>query len=315
MVTQEAQSAAAVLMVRPASFGFNPQTADSNRFAHAAAGPGADVQAAALREFDGLAAALRRAGVRVVEATDSAEPAKPDAVFPNNWLSFHADGTLVLYPMLAVNRRAERREDIIAQVVREAGFHVTRTVDLRGSESSGRYLEGTGSLVLDRAARTAYAALSARTDPRVLGEFARSLDYDLMTFEARDEHGRAVYHTNVLMAIGARFAVVCGECIDAARRAAVFARLESAHDIVDISFAQMRRFAGNILELQGAEGAVIALSNGAWEAFEPSQRRVLESHARPLAAGIPTIEKVGGGGVRCMLAEVHLPKHHPTSMS
>jgi hypothetical protein len=315
MSREEAQSAAAVLMVRPVNFGFNPQTAGSNRFQSLPGGPDADPAAAALREFGGLAGALRSAGVQVIEAADSAAPVKPDAVFPNNWLSLHADGTLVLYPMMAPNRRAERRREIIAQVEREAGFHVTRTVDLSLREESGRYLEGTGSLVLDRAEHVAYAALSPRTDPQVLDEFARALDYELMSFEASDEAGGAIYHTNVLMAIGTSFAVICGESIAAPRRAAVFARLEAAHDIVDISRAQMRRFAGNVLELRGSAGAVLALSTAAWDAFHPAQRQLLESHARVLPAGIPTIERLGGGGVRCMLAEIHLPKQRSMPMS
>ncbi len=300
-------------MVRPASFGFNPQTAASNAFQQPPRSPSAaDEQRLVLAEFEGLAAALRRAGVQVLTASDTAQPAKPDAIFPNNWVSFHFDGTVALYPMLAPNRRWERREDILGQVVSEGGFRIVRTVDLTHREAEGKFLEGTGSVVLDRAHRVAYASLSPRTDLDVLGEFAQLLDYELVTFEAEVD-ARPVYHTNVVMAIGSRFAVVCGEAIvQPAHRAAVFNKLRAdGHDIVDISLPQMLEFAGNMLELASAGGGrVIALSTTAWRSLGEAQRRVLESHAEMIPVAIPTIERIGGGGVRCMLAELHLPKSH-----
>ncbi|HTV97349.1 MAG TPA: arginine deiminase-related protein [Steroidobacteraceae bacterium] len=321
---KEPQSAPAVLMVRPARFAFNPQTSASNSFqelprAAASAPPGsgapgsgapADVQGAAVREFDALAERLVRAGMTVIVAHDSAEPAKPDAVFPNNWVSFHRDGTIVLYPMMAPNRRLERREELIRQVIGAGPFRVTRTVDLSYREDHGRYLEGTGSLVLDRPARIAYACLSPRTDLDVLGEFAQQLDYELAAFEATDAAGRPVYHTNVMMAIGTGFAVICGDSItELKRRDAVYAQLTATgHDIVEISPAQMHAFAGNILELAAPGSTVIAMSTTAWGALEPRQRRALEKHGEVLTADIPVIERCGGGGVRCMLAEVHLAR-------
>jgi hypothetical protein len=298
-------------MVRPASFGFNQQTAPSNAFQQPPGSPdAAGVQGLVLAEFDGLAKALQRAGVDVLIAPDTPRPAKPDAIFPNNWVSFHFDGTVALYPMLAANRRWERREDILDQVVREGGFRIVRTIDLTHREAEGKFLEGTGSLVLDRAHRVAYASLSARTDLDVLGEFAQLLDYDLVTFEARDGGAQPVYHTNVVMAIGSQFAVVCGESIaQPPHRAAVFDKLRAGgHDIVDISLRQMQEFAGNVLELAAAGGRVVALSTTAWRSLEPAQRRTLESHAGVIPVAIPTIERIGGGGVRCMLAELHLPK-------
>src|SRR5580692_4198585 len=218
----EAQSAAAVLTVRPARFGFNPQTAPSNAFQQdphtdvrgAAHGAGhSALQTIALREFDALIKGLHRAGVQVIVAEDSETPAKPDALYPNNRVSFHGDGTVVLYPMLAPNRRAERREEVIQQVALDGAFRVTRIVDLSYREERGQYLEGTGSLVLDRTHRVAYANLSPRTDLDALGEFAQQLDYDLVTFESVDAAGRPVYHTNVMLAIGCGFAVVCAESI------------------------------------------------------------------------------------------------------
>ncbi|MEO9056223.1 MAG: arginine deiminase-related protein [Steroidobacteraceae bacterium] len=298
-------------MVRPARFGCNPQTATSNAFqANPTALAGKDLQGAALREFHGLAEGLERAGVEVLIAHDSEQPAKPDAIFPNNWVSFHHDGTVALYPMLAPNRRCERRDEVLERVVRQGGFRVSRTVDLTHRESENKYLEGTGSVVLDRVHRIAYACSSPRTDLDVLGEFAQQLDYELMTFDAVDAGGAAIYHTNVLMAIGAGFAVVCSESIpSSAHRAAVLSKLRSTgHEIVEVSLAQMARFAANVLELTTPKGNLIALSSTALSCLAPDQRRVLESRASLIPAEIPTIERIGGGGVRCMLAEIHLPK-------
>ncbi len=310
----EPQSAAAVLMVRPARFAFNPQTAPSNLFQHspepnAQGGAPIDLQALALREFDRLAESLQGAGVTVIVAEDTEAPAKPDALYPNNWVSFHRDGTVVLYPMLAPNRRSERREEIIRRVATAGGFRITRTVDLSYRENEGKYLEGTGSLVLDRVRRVAYANLSPRTDLDVLGEFAQQLDYELVTFEAFDHAGCAVYHTNVVMALGAGFAVICGAAItNLKHREAVYSMLRSSgHEIIDISPAQMLAFAGNLLELAPPGQNIIALSSTAWQSLDAAQRRVLAKYGSVLTADIPVIERFGGGGVRCMLAEIHLP--------
>ncbi len=309
MSVQEPQSAHSVLMVRPAGFGFNPQTAATNAFQQA---PGADspLAAAVLREFDSTVGLLLGAGVQVIVADDTAMPAKPDAIFPNNWVSFHADGTVVLYPMLAVNRRRERREDVLAQVASAGPFRISRTVDLSAHERKGQYLEGTGSMVLDRRARVAYACLSPRTHLDVLGDFAQQLDYELLTFDAADSAGVPIYHTNVMMAIGSRFAILCTEAIGAStQRAAVIARLQATgHEVIGITPRQMHEFAGNALELQGADGAVVAVSTTAWRALDAAQRSALERHAGIVCVDIPRIERSGGGGVRCMLAEVHLPR-------
>lgn len=310
---REQQSAGAVLMVRPARFGCNPQTAPSNAFQAQPGTPAAlEPEGLVLQEFHDLADRLERAGVEVLIAPDSDEPPKPDAIFPNNWVSFHYDGTVALYPMLAPNRRWERRDEVLEQVVRNGGFHVSRTVDLTHRESEDKYLEGTGSVVLDRVHRVAYAGISPRTDLDVLGEFAQQLDYELMTFDAVDLGGRAIYHTNVLLAIGAGFAVVCSDSIvEPAHRAAVLAKLRSTgHDIVEISYSQMAQFAANVLELAAPQGNLIALSTTALRSLTPAQRHALESHATLIPAEIPTIERVGGGGVRCMLAEIHLPKRN-----
>ena len=309
MSVPETQSTRSILMVRPASFSFNPQTAATNAFQQQA---GAEKPAAeaVLKEFDTACTLLRRSGVEVIVAADTASPVKPDAIFPNNWVSFHADGTVVLYPLLAVNRRAERREELIAQVAREGSMRISRTVDLTGHEANGAYLEGTGSLVLDRVARIAYACLSPRTHLDALGDFAQQLDYELLTFEAADATGLPIYHTNVVMAIGTRFAVVCGAVIgDASQREAVFARLEATgHEVIDITLRQMQAFAGNVLELTGAEGPVVAVSSTAWNALSGAQRLRLEKHVGVVCVQIPLIETFGGGGIRCMIAEIPLPR-------
>lgn len=308
--SHEAQNAAAVLMVRPAHFGFNRETAPSNAFQRpGAAGEAREIERQALAEFDALAARLERAGLKVIVAADSEEPPKPDAVFPNNWVSFHADGTLVLYPLLAANRRAERREELVRQVAAAGPYRIRRIVDLSEREREGKYLEGTGSLVLDRAHRLAYASLSPRTHLDVLADFALELDYELVTFESFDRTGAVVYHTNVLMTVGRAFALLCSASIvDPRHREAVYAKLEgSGHQIIEISLEQMHAFAGNALELLGRSGPVIAISAAAWRSLAPAQRARLERQGEPVLGEIPVIERHGGGSIRCMLAEIHLP--------
>jgi hypothetical protein len=309
MDLKEPQCTGTVFMVHPARFGFNPQTARSNAFQGAPSGAGDAEATAALHEFAALVAALRAAGVTVIVGEDTPSPAKPDAIFPNNWVSFHRDGTVVLYPMLAPNRRLERRDDLLDGVRRAGPYRVTRTIDLSGHEAHAKYLEGTGSLVLDRSARIAYACLSPRTDLDVLGVFAQQLDYALVTFEAVDARGVAIYHTNVALSVGTRYAVICAAAIRSPQnRDAVVAKLRATdHEIVEISLEQMGRFAGNLLELAGARGPLIALSTTAWGSLVPAQRQALERHGEILTVDVPTIERIGGGGVRCMLAEVHLP--------
>jgi len=302
------QCANAVLMIRPVCFGANPETAASNLFQQGGAGP--DTPLLARREFDGLVLQLSNAGVAVHVADDSPEPPKPDACFPNNWVSFHADGSVVLYPLLAPSRRAERREELIAQL-RDAGFSVARTVDLTHWEERGEYLEGTGSLVLDRSHRIAYACWSPRTNAGPLKEFAARLGYRTVTFDAIGPGGQPAYHTNVLMGIGERFAVLCPDAIpNQQERATVQRELEQAgHEVIQINSAQMNSFAGNLLALSAASGEpLITLSTTAWDSLEPSQRRALEAHGTIITAAIPTIERYGGGSVRCMIAEVFLPR-------
>ncbi len=312
MAVLDKQTAADILMIRPVAFAGNPQTQASNSFQQRDIGTvDAANQAAALREFDTLASALERAGVNVYVFEDTPDPHTPDAVFPNNWVSFHADGSVVLYPMLAENRRLERRLDVLEALSARHGFRTARVIDLTHHESTGAYLEGTGSLVLDRINRIAYACVSPRTDLDALGDFGQQLDYDIVAFEAHDANGAAIYHTNVLMSVGERFAAVCSSAIREDERAAVLKQLHaSGRAVVDLTLEQMASFAGNMLEVGSSRtGSVIAMSTQALDALTVAQRTMLEANAGPiLAVPIPTIEKLGGGSVRCMLAEVHLPR-------
>lgn len=305
------QCASAILMVRPRHFGFNVQTADTNRFQ--APENGGDVQRQALEEFDAFAQCLAAEGVRVCVVADTDDPRKPDAVFPNNWISFHADGTVVLYPMHARNRRLERRRDIIDQVVRDTGYAVRRVLDLTAHEAAGRCLEGTGSLVLDHVARVAYACRSPRTDESVAREWARELGYQLEIFDAQDIAGTPIYHTNVMMHIGTRAAVVALEAIAPADRARVAERLAaSARDVVPIDHAQMGAFAGNMLEVGSwdeylGDMTILVMSRTAQASLRAEQySRLYASADAVLAVPVDVIERHGGGSVRCMLAEVFL---------
>jgi hypothetical protein len=311
MMNKESQLASSVLMIRPKRFQSNPQTAESNAFQTEPDLTPAEQQRAALPEFEGLVSALREAGIDVVVFDDTVEPHTPDSVFPNNWVSFHADGTVVLYPMEAENRRGERRLDIVERLDTELGFHVRQVLDLSHHEKNGHFLEGTGSMVLDRVNRVAYACLSTRTHLEVLGDFAQRMDYDVVAFEAVDRDGTPIYHTNVLMNVGEKFAVICDGAITREdQRAAVLERLESTgHQIIRLDFDQLEAFAGNMLELRAADGTpVIAMSRRAWDALSEQQRTTLEAELRIVTAAINDIEDSAGGSVRCMLAEIHLPR-------
>jgi len=305
----EDQTATAVLMVRPKTFASNPETVASNAFqSRDRLAP--DAQATALREFDAVVAALERASVTVHVFDGNAATACPDELFPNNWLSTHADGTIVRYPMHAPNRRPERRADILQALADVHGYRIARSIDLSHHEAHGRFLEGTGSLVLDRVHRVAYACRSPRTDERVAAEFASALDYTLIAFDASDDAGIPIYHTNVMLSIGSRFAVVCLETIrDAESRRRVQHSLErSGRSIIEIGLAQLHAFAANILELRARDGPIIALSARALAAFGNSARCELESFAALVPVAIPSIETYGGGSLRCMLAELFLER-------
>ena len=307
---EEPQLASAVLMIRPVRFESNPLTADSNRFQGKSNATPEQQQDAALREFDGLVVALREHGIDVFVVDDTSEPHTPDSIFPNNWLSLHADGQVVLYPMEADNRRTERRMDIVERLDAELGYQVREIIDLTAHESAGHYLEGTGSMVLDRAHRIAYACLSTRTQLDPLGDFAQRLDYDPVTFEAVDHDGVAIYHTNVLMNVGEKLAVICDEAIPREdQRSAVMQRLhETGHEVLSLSYDQLDAFAGNMLELRTKDGVrLVAMSQQAYDSLSDDQLQLLRKNGDVLAVPIDTIEASAGGSVRCMLAEIHLP--------
>ena len=306
-MTSASQTSNSVLLVRPARFGFHAEAAASNAFASAPVG---DVQGQALAEFESLARRLAQARVNTFILDDEPEPARPDAVFPNNWVSFHRDGTVVLYPMATEARRLERNVERLTELLTASGFEVRRTVDLTAHEEKSRFLEGTGSLILDRPRRQAYASLSPRTDRETIADFDRELDYSTLVFEATDRSGRPIYHTNVVLSLGTHFAVLCTEAVAPAARPALLAELEaSGRTLIEVDYDQMARFACNLIELQNRDrDPVIALSSVALDAFRPDQRRTLEGFGELVDVAIPTIEAVGGGSVRCMIADIHLPR-------
>jgi hypothetical protein len=301
-------------MIRPAAFDYNPETAATNRMQQRA--DVATVRAAELAhaEFEGFVRALESEGIRVCVVEDTLEPLKPDAVFPNNWVSFHEGGTVVLYPMQAENRRLERRREVIDSVRDRLGYEVKRLIDLTPHEKNGLYLEGTGSLVLDNVSRVAYACRSPRTHAKVLDEWCEALGYEPVIFDAADRNGVPFYHTNVLMSIGSRAAIVGAEAIAVSDRTRVLDRLSaSGREIVELSQSDLASFAGNMLELASWDEAlgdyhVLVMSATARERLSPEAFTKLSGCTDSiLAAPVPTIERLGGGSVRCMLAEVFAP--------
>ena len=300
-------AASTILMVRPAAFGYNEETAANNFFQQRSAGTGQALQKQALAEFDRLAEQLRTAEVDLLIIEDTAAPAKPDAIFPNNWLSTSPGGQVFVYPMYAPLRRAEKREDILQELAKR--FVVLDLQDWSEYEAEGRFLEGTGSMVIDHTNQLIYAAISERTNLSVLEKFAATNGYQAIVFLATDEEGRPVYHTNVMMALGEQFAVLCEEAIEEEwEQIAVRQLLESTqHTIIPISRKQMKQFAGNMLELRNRKGeSLLLLSHTAFGALTAEQRQELEKFARLLPVPVPTIEQAGGGSVRCMVAEIFL---------
>jgi len=305
------QLPAAVVMVRPASFGFNPDTAPSFMFQREITETNRkEIERRARMEFDILAARLRDAGVEVIIIEDKEDLNTPDAVFPNNWVSFHDDGTVVLYPMLAPSRRPERRRDIIDKLQAQ-GFSVSRVVDLTHHENKGRFLEGTGSVVFDHAERTAYANLSPRTNEEVLKELCGTIGYKPVTFRAVRQNGEGILHTDVMLSIGERFSVFCPESIpDASARSSVFKSLEYANrHIIPIDFKQLDHFAGNVLQLSTKDGrSALVISTAACLALRPEQREAIQKFSKIVESPLPLFESIGGGSARCMMADVHLPR-------
>lgn len=308
----QAQTTSNILMIRPVNFAFNLQTAESNAFQDTDS-QALDVsitQENALREFDVMVSQLRAIGVNVLVYDDTPKPYTPDSIFPNNWVSFHHSGKVCLYPMQAENRRLERRTDIIEQL--SENYHVEKIIDLTNFEQEGKFLEGTGSLVLDRMHRIAYACISPRTNEEVLSAWEEQMNgYKIVKFRAVDGNDKEIYHTNVMMCIGDNFAVVCLQSItDLDERLMVKESLVSTgKNVIEITLEQMNEFAGNMLLVTNQkEHRILVMSTRAYDSLTADQKKVLEEYADIAHFDLNIIETCGGGSARCMMAEVHLPE-------
>jgi len=299
------QASKEIMMVRPRNFGFDQTTAASNSFQNE---EGADavkeIRIKAIAEFDAAVAQLRAEDIKVHVIEDSEAPVKPNAVFPNNWVSFHGSKT-ILYPMLAENRRWERRPEVLDQLKSE-GVSIGDVIDLSEFEKKDKFLESTGSMVLDYENELAYACLSSRTDMEVLEAFCNETGFDAFTFDSFNKDGLAVYHTNVIMCIAAKYTVICLESIPEEQQETVIEALESTgHEIIPITMDQMYAFAGNMLEvLDGVGNSTLVMSSTALNCLVEDQMEAITHYSKILAVEIPTIEKYGGGSVRCMMCRV-----------
>lgn len=302
------QYTSSLMMVRPASFQFNIETAQSNAFQQQLEGLSKEeIKCKAIEEFDAYVEKLREHKIDVTVIQDTPNPAKPDAIFPNNWISMHADGTIYLFPMCTANRRLEIRPEIIKEI--EKKFVVIKVDDMSASANENLFLEGTGSIIFDHIHRMAYACISPRTDKNLLEEFCLKIGYQAITFTSVDLQNKLVYHTNVMLTIGDTFAIICLESIrDEGERELVKQHLaNSGHDIIDITFEQMQSFAGNMLQVQNVDGKTyVVMSETALDSLTATQIKQIEIHTAILSVEIPTIETIGGGSARCMLAEIFL---------
>ncbi|MCR5861675.1 arginine deiminase-related protein [Flavobacterium sp. J372] len=303
-----------ILMIRPVAFRMNEQTAVNNYYQKVLENlTPATVNAKAQQEFDGFVEKLRAAGIDVIVVDSTEDPDTPDSIFPNNWVSFHENGDVALYPMFAENRRLERREDIL-DLLEDHGFNIDNIVDYTSAEEDGFFLEGTGSIVLDRTNHKAYCALSPRADEELLIEYCEDFELTPIIFEAFQSVGnerRHIYHTNVMMCIGETFAVICADCIDDKKeRKMVLENLRNdGKEIILLTEAQLNNFAGNMLQVQNKEGkSYLVMSASAHQALTKDQISKLEKHTEILSANLDTIEACGGGSARCMMAEVFLLK-------
>lgn len=296
-----------LLMIRPVDFKFNQQTAENNKFQQESGD--ANTQSKALYEFDAFVAKLRENLVDVTVINDTIQPEKPDSIFPNNWISFHDTGETILYPMFSENRRLERRQDILDQLGKNFVFN--KTVDLTRYERDGVFLEGTGSLVLDRVDKVAYACRSLRTNELVIAEFCNQTGYTIVLFDAVDAGGFPIYHTNVMMCVGEQFAVICLEAIsnDTQKTFVVNSLTSTGKEIIEISLEQMNRFAGNMLQVTNKNrDRLLVMSEQAYLSLSVIQIERLSTYNKIVTAPLYTIEKNGGGSARCMLAEIHLKR-------
>jgi hypothetical protein len=300
-------AASTILMIRPASFGYNEETAANNFFQSHSNLNADELQQIAVVEFDNMVRILRDNDLNVIVIEDLKEPPKPDAIFPNNWLSTSPEGIVSIFPMYAPNRRLERRDDILKLLTER--FCVEEIQDLSGLEKEGHYLEGTGSMIIDNENKMIYAAISERTSITALEKFASNGGYQAIVFIATDKYGKPVYHTNVMMTLGDNFAILCEESIDEEwELIAVRQLLESTgHSIIPITKEQMHDFAGNMLLVKNNRGEkILVMSERAYQSLRKEQKQMLEAYSSLLPISIPTIEEVEGGSVRCMMAEIFL---------
>jgi len=300
-------AASTILMIRPASFGYNEETAANNFFQSHSNLNADELQQIAVVEFDNMVRILRDNDLNVIVIEDLKEPPKPDAIFPNNWLSTSPEGIVSIFPMYAPNRRLERRDDILKLLTER--FCVEEIQDLSGLEKEGHYLEGTGSMIIDNENKMIYAAISERTSITALEKFASNGGYQAIVFIATDKYGKPVYHTNVMMTLGDNFAILCEESIDEEwELIAVRQLLESTgHTIIPITKEQMHDFAGNMLLVKNNRGEkILVMSERAYQSLRKEQKQMLEAYSSLLPISIPTIEEVEGGSVRCMMAEIFL---------
>jgi len=292
-------------MIRPLHFVYNAETAVNNSFQ--VKGDQENLTRKAVQEFDEFVNLLRDQGIEVTVVEDSPDPHTPDAIFPNNWISFHSSGIYCLYPMFAPNRRKERKPEVISIVQKK--FHYDHLIDFTGYEKENLFLEGTGSMVLDREKRLAYACLSPRTNEVVLQDFCSKLNYRAIVFHAVNETGQAIYHTNVMMCVADRYVVICLESVTnpSEKKYVEDTILESGKEIIRISIEQMNQFAGNMLQLENErKEKILVMSSAAWNSLLPDQAEKLAGYNRILHSSLRQIETNGGGSARCMIAEIHL---------
>jgi hypothetical protein len=293
-------------MIRPVNFGYNAETAVNNAFQ--VKGKDDDVQTKALKEFDEFVNILKQNGVDVTVVEDTVEPHTPDSIFPNNWISFHNDGSVVLYPMYAENRRAERKEHVLEKI--STKFFIKRKIDLSQYEEENISLEGTGSMVLDRDNKITYACLSPRTNEKILADFCRQMGYTSVVFNATDNKGQPIYHTNVMMCVADMYVVICLDSIQDKKQKEKVANTikQTSKEIIDITLDQMNHFAGNMLQVENDKGEkLLVMSSQAFESLTNEQKKKLEAFNKIIHSPLTTIETNGGGSARCMMAEVHLP--------
>ncbi|MDD3771902.1 MAG: arginine deiminase-related protein, partial [Weeksellaceae bacterium] len=303
-----------ILMIEPVAFGFNEQTAVNNYFQTKPTDAESLTQEKALAEFKGMVAKLREHGVNVIVLQDTLNPHTPDSIFPNNWISFHENKMIALYPMFAKNRRVERREDDVIEILTDKGFVVDEIMDYTSAEEDDIFLEGTGSIILDRENKIAYACISPRTDEELFDEFCEDFEYTPVVFEANQTvngEREQIYHTNVMMCIADEYAIICLSTIDdkSEKKNVVEQLKNSGKEIIDISEEQMHQFAGNMLQVGGMGAAkYLVMSQTAYESLHPEQIQTIEKYNPIISVDISTIETLGGGSARCMMAEVFLPK-------